>query len=464
MAGFDPSVISEIGASAIPDVAGARARAYTLADLVNTEQLDRLRLNEEKKQQSDAETVRSILAKQDLSTAAGINKAASALTSAGFSEQGLRLMSTAQQYQTGAIQQAKERNEADLARLRKYSAQMDLAAQTFDEIRAPIDAAKAQGVPPAALDAMTRQLLVPAMQRLAQDLPEFEPQIRQYLASPDHLTYAGMVRAEEHTNAGQRAFEQQIKLREQTDKERHEGVEEGFRAREVAVKEKAAQGTGFTPEMADLQGAIIEKGIVIPSGFRGRAQQVSLYSGLLARNPGKSAEEIADGIAKGQISFAAEKKRSQVAAGIEGKIDFATDSLDETIPLAIQASAAVPRGKFVPWNKLKQMGEASISDPNLKQLKSYLNTISNDYDVLSARGGTDAEKRAHNRALFDAADSPEALQAALDAVWQEGQAAKRAGAKAAAARVPGAAPSATSPAATAPPASRNREVDWSSLK
>ena len=79
----------------------------------------------------------------------------------------------------------------------------------------------------------------------------------------------------------------------------------------------------------------------------------------------------------------------------------------------------MPRGQFVPWNQLKQYSNTKISDPALKKFKSYMTTLSNSYDVLAARGGTDVEKRKHNREMFDTADSPEALQAALDAVLNE---------------------------------------------
>lgn len=131
----------------------------------------------------------------------------------------------------------------------------------------------------------------------------------------------------------------------------------------------------------------------------------------------KAAEEIAT---QKQV-LAAENKERQVEGGIAGKIRYAEEEIKRIAPKVLEASAALPRGEFVPWNALKQKALTASSDPALKQFKSYMTTLSNSYDVLAARGGTDMEKRKHNREMFDTADSPQALQAAIDAVVTEAQ-------------------------------------------
>lgn len=185
------------------------------------------------------------------------------------------------------------------------------------------------------------------------------------------------------------------------------------------AKLKAAQEMGFTPEEGDLFGAIAQRGITLPAGLRSKAQMKATAKALIDRNPGKTTDEIADLLAQGQINFAGDKKVTTTAGGIAGKIKYAEQEINNIIPLVQEASAAVPRGEFVPWNRLKNYSAAQLSNPALKTLQSYLQTLSNAYDLLAARGGTDMAKRAHNRALFDAADSPEALQAALTAVQAE---------------------------------------------
>lgn len=186
-----------------------------------------------------------------------------------------------------------------------------------------------------------------------------------------------------------------------------------------AAKVKLQGDNKFTGDDGDILAALALRGVSLPAGLRSKDQQISTIRGLRQKNPELSAEEIADKVASGQLGFGVEKKETTTAAGLSGKIRYAENEIKQLTPLIREASAAVPRGSFVPWNKLKQMAEGSISDPNLKEFKSYMNSLSNAYDMLSARGGTDMEKRKHNREMFDTADSPEALERALKAVETE---------------------------------------------
>jgi len=188
--------------------------------------------------------------------------------------------------------------------------------------------------------------------------------------------------------------------------------------------------TAFTPEMGELSAALAERGVSLPTGFRSKEQQAALYKGLLERNSDKSPDEIAELIKTGQIEFAAQKKETQTAAGVAGKVEVFANELDEAIPIVQEASAKVPRGEFMPINRLLQTADTSLSDPNLKQLKIYINSVLNAYDALAARGGTDKGKRAENRALLTSADGPEALEAGLVAFRKEAEIAKRAAFKA----------------------------------
>lgn len=191
-----------------------------------------------------------------------------------------------------------------------------------------------------------------------------------------------------------------------------------------------AAGAAFTPEEGGLMAALAQEGVSVPAGFRSKEQQKALYSSLLERNPGKTPDEIADGIKKGQIEFGAQKKETQTAAGQAGKVEVAQNEISEFIPLVKEASAKVNRGSFVPLNKLMQTADTSISDPNLKALKIRINSLLNSYDQLAARGGTDATKREEVRSLLTSADSPEALDAALDSFSKEAEAAHNAAVKA----------------------------------
>jgi hypothetical protein len=205
-----------------------------------------------------------------------------------------------------------------------------------------------------------------------------------------------------------------------TERERHDAAAERFT--EQRLKETAS----FTPEMGSLMAAMAEEGVSLPSGFRSKAQQAMLYQGLLERNPDKSPDEIAKLIKTGQIEFGAQRKETQTAAGVAGKVEVAQNEITNFIPLVEEAAKAVPRSSFMPVNKLVQSADAQLSDPNLKALKIRINSLLNAYDMLASRGGTDKDKRSEVRSLLTSADSPQALEAGLKSFALEAEAAHKA--------------------------------------
>jgi hypothetical protein len=199
---------------------------------------------------------------------------------------------------------------------------------------------------------------------------------------------------------------------------------------QLAADTRTAAGVSFTDEEGSLMAALAERGISLPAGMRSRAQMKSTFASLLSRNAGMSPDDIAEKIATGQINFRAEGKETQTAAGVAGRVAVAVQELKTFGEQVRDASAAIPRGKFVPWNKLKQMTNEQLSDPELINLKVKMQALNNAYDQLAARGGTDAEKRAHIAQLFNTAKSPEGVEALVKAVNDEAVAAETAARKA----------------------------------
>lgn len=200
------------------------------------------------------------------------------------------------------------------------------------------------------------------------------------------------------------------------------------------LKEKAvasaAPKASFSTQASDLLAAMAAKGVALPAGMRSKEQQIATVNGLLTKFPNLSPDEIAEQIATGQIDFGAVRKETQTAAAQAGRVAIATNELQTFAPIVLQASAKVPRGSFIPINKLMQMGQESISDPNLLQLKISINSMLNAYDQLAARGGTDAAKREEAHSLLNKAQSPEALAAGVAMFQKEAAAAGEAAAKA----------------------------------
>lgn len=189
----------------------------------------------------------------------------------------------------------------------------------------------------------------------------------------------------------------------------------------IAAPKTAPKANGFDdPRIQALQASMVAAGYSPPAGFRSKEQQLSMFQGLLKKYDGLSTDDIAHLAASNAIDYKSVGKATQAAAGMGGKIELANNELAGFVPIAKDASAAVDRGSFVPFSKLKQKGQASISDPNLKRLFVATQTVLNAYDVLAARGGTDKDKRAENHRILETADSPEAYNAALDMIVKEG--------------------------------------------
>lgn len=202
------------------------------------------------------------------------------------------------------------------------------------------------------------------------------------------------------------------------------------RIKAIAGAKSDAKKFDFSGSRGDLLASFAAKGVSLPAGLRSQQQISATLDGLLAKYPGLSTDEIADKVATGQIDLASAKKETTTAAGQAGRVATAVNELGTFGDQVLAASKAVPRGKLVPWNRLKQMKNAQISDPALINFKAKMQTLNNAYDQLAARGGTDAEKRAHIASLFNTAVDDQGVQTLVQALKDEGMAAKAAADKA----------------------------------
>lgn len=224
--------------------------------------------------------------------------------------------------------------------------------------------------------------------------------------------------------------------------------EQGFKGSYLDYKKQLAQtskGGTFNDQAGALMASLATAGVSLPTGMRSKEQQIATMNALLAKFPDKTPDEIAQLIAGGQIDFGAARKETQTAAAQAGRVAIATNELNTFAPIVLAASAKVPRSSFVPINKLMQMGQESISDPNLLQLKISINSMLNAYDQLAARGGTDAKKREEAHSLLMTAHSPEALAAGIAMFQKEANAAGEAASQAEKYRRPGASPTTVPP-------------------
>jgi hypothetical protein len=237
-----------------------------------------------------------------------------------------------------------------------------------------------------------------------------------------------------------RRLEQQEKLRLETlDREkardaetaRHNRSTESIAAKNVSTKEKTAEGGFFTDGESQLLGALAEKNVNLPAGFRSKQQQKATLKAMIERNPDKSPDQIAQLVKDGKLQLTAETKEVEVAGRQAGRIQLAANEIEEFSKNVEDAIGKIDRNHWMPVNKLLNMADEQLQDPALRNLKVQINSVLNAADQLAARGGTDKDKRAELHRLLTAADSPEVVRAALNGFKQEAAAAKRAAAEAA---------------------------------
>jgi hypothetical protein len=243
---FDPSVISQIPDSG-PNPVEARAQGFKLADLINTEQLNKLRLNQVQTEQSDQLKMKETLKPFDLSKPEEITKAAQALSKAGLPQQAMKLMGTAQEYQTGQA-------DAALKQLQVAKGQNNIIAGALDDVYGQLQKLQEAGATPEMLDLRAAQLGGDAIKRLRQQQPEFSTFLDRFASDPKNLTFGGIKQAENASNVHQQKLkdmiaERGVKVKEasEEEKERHDRAMES----RTTPGGKAPAGFEWDPDKPD---------------------------------------------------------------------------------------------------------------------------------------------------------------------------------------------------------------------
>jgi hypothetical protein len=416
---FDPSVISSIGDTQ-SDVPASIGKAMQLKDMSDRNQLNTLQLNAAKSDAEDSSKVKSILQESDYTTPEGLAKTAAAVNRVS-PKAAMDLMKQGQQYQSGQV--AQQLDQYTLAEKRQ-----DLIVNTLDGVIAEARQMKNNGASDLDVNALITQRMPQALQSLRNEkLPDGKPALpddQLKMVSSQPFTLSTLESWEAKSKQGQAQIKQRLEqfkadtqAKGQTTKDRAEEERERHDlAQEAGAKAKAA---GFSDTESDLLASLADKNVSLPAGLRSQAQIKSTVDGLLRKHPEMSADEIAEGIKSGKLKLAAETKGAQTAGTQIGKVALASNELDTFGDQTMEASKAVPRGKFVPYNQLKQMADSKISDPALLRFKTKMQALENAYNQLAARSGTDVDKRAHIHELFNSANSDEAVQTLVKSLKEE---------------------------------------------
>lgn len=420
---FDPSVISDIPSYA-PNPVAAEGRALTLANAAQGYQAGQLELGEKRRSMQEDAQIRAALKGADLSTFEGQTKAAQAVTKIS-PEKGMKFLA-------GVNREQAAQGELTIQKLQIAGEQQDALAGVLDPIVAQLQQeSKRPGMTPAMLDAKAKQLTIPAALQLRQQRPDLAQAVDRFLQDPQSLSFNGILSADQQSKRGSQAIKDRLAQMKQEETDRENRARDSREERKLSLAEQKESDKKREAEQGVISDEAVD-GVVERLLAGEQARDVLANFGRGKQGPANIAKvqnrlyQVAHerNIDPKELTARAVElkglvKEEQTEASIAGKISYAEKEIQQIGPKVLETSAKVPRGSFVPWNKLRNYTASQLSDPNLKQLKAYLTTLTNSYDVLGGRGGTDVEKRAHNRELLDAADSPEALKAAVDAITQE---------------------------------------------
>jgi hypothetical protein len=153
--------------------------------------------------------------------------------------------------------------------------------------------------------------------------------------------------------------------------------------------------------------------------------QVHQRVAQLAAERNTDASQILRNIAT-QASNVAEARKVGTAAGGFG---IAEKSMEESLPVMLEASNNVPRSSFPGLNRLILEGRTQVGDPNVAKLLVAVDTAAKDYaKIVNPIGGgaVRLEDIRYARQLLAGSDSPEVLLAKAQQLYKEAGVTRRA--------------------------------------
>lgn len=408
---FDASPLATIGDNFNP--AGAVQQAYTLKGLADENQLNQLRLTQAKSQESDTAKAKQILSKSDISTPEGLMKASQALVQAGLPNQGMDLLKEAQNQKSTNVQM----DEGKLRILQLSSDVIGPAALQIKQTLATQGAAMAEAQ---------------YTQMMAQILPQIPPEIRsRFPSSPpkDPQQFAQLL--DGAINGSKQAREiitNQLAQRKQdtadkseAEKERHDRATEDKTQQRIDVSR--GKDGGLTTESTD---SLAEQAM---------AGDTSALTGLKPADKIKVRNRMADlqqirGLtgadqAAANAQFTGVKAGERTLGTRQANVDMAVQEAQNILPIVREASAKVPRGAFVPWNKLFQIAEKGSSNKELLAFAQAAKSFANIYTRATVPGASAVADREAAVEHLPTFTDQESFEAVLSIMEREMQAAKQ---------------------------------------
>jgi hypothetical protein len=434
---FDPTVIANIGGQGA-DMAGATARGYQLSDIVDKQQIGRMQLNAEKQSQTDLQTLRSLSSKHDLSTPEGQTAFAGEAIKVN-PEMGIKLQKQFSELQSGQVEQTKNQYDILTKQHEMYGSALEplyLQGQQMRQAGASQDQIDAALLGPA-----SEALKMLGSTMLPNGKPAMDPNQIQQLGG--HLAQGNILQNIEGALGQNQQTREWLKSQQPTYGKTTQMVgpqgpgvyrtnpKTGEMEYMGGIPQTAAQQTAATGGIDDDTASMLAGQLLEGAAVR------DVMPGLSPRDRAKVNNELTQQMKdRGYSPAMSLAKRMQLRgtqkamdrAGTQaGGIAIAIQELIHFAPLALAASDKVSRTSFVPFNKLMQMGEQNISDPDLASFAVNTQSVLNAYNQVAARGGAgNVDAQQHNRELLGNAQDPAAYKAVINAITAEANAAEKA--------------------------------------
>jgi len=435
---FDPSVISDIGASG-PDISGSMAKGFQLKDMVDTQQLNQLKLKQEKATLAEDEKFKTLSKSANLSNKQGVSEFAEKLTKAGQPDRAMEMMKYAHQQESGELDNI-------LKKIEVHAGAQDVITGGIDKIWQQATAMKNAKTPdgrPKYTDASINAFIqgqIPAElssiqsdNGLPQEVKGMALQnINKYLSSGQPVTYDTLTQIERSSKQGQAQIKSiredlvaQTGQKREAETERHNQAMEGQGQQRVNLtKDRIARTTtgGLTGGSLDML------------SDQAMAGDTSALVGLSKQDKEAVRNAMADKAQIQGLTGADQAARNANFVGIkagertlgtrQANIDSAVTEAQKVEPILRSASDALPRGKVTTLNEIIQMAERGTSDPRLLRFAQAARSFANIYTravVPGASGVADREESIKNLPTFTDQAS---FNGVLDIMNQEMQAAK----------------------------------------
>lgn len=445
---FDASVIADIGGNT-PDMAGSQAKALTLADLYDTNTLNKMKVGEAKQSQADMTYAKQILAGKDLSKLEDQNAAVAAITK--------RSPQLGMQLARGFSGQQQDKNELDLQQLKLHEAKNDIMGSSIEPLKAKHDQLiqQLQQQNPKATPQQIEQQVDQAMRGdmfstiqglVSQKLPNGQPVlneqdiafVKQNFANGYNPQAVDMLVA--RSKQAREAIAQKMKERDEDRKEKatnaaiSAGTRRGDQAdRRITDQEKAAdlkrkmsEGGKFSEDDASWlaeQYIAGDKSVMVGLGRGAQGpQNIIMVRHAIAReakaqgmNPADLAARLAE-----YTGFVSEQRSLGTQ---QANVEMASSEAQQMIENARGASAAVPRAAALGWNKFVQMSDKQLNDPELASLKAATTAVINTWArAINPKGVATVADKEHGYELLNSAQDGPTYNAVLDRFQQETEA------------------------------------------